>query len=174
MDDQLTRALRSLPRDQARPGFAEAVRRRLEERNHRRSFAVAPLRLAVAAACLLLLVLGAREWRHHHQRQQTAARLAALESESRILAAELESLRRQLTMAEPVVYLGGNNDLDLVLDLAQLQRTGLRPQDLRGNRLPGSEIWNAGPPNTAPRFAAPGPAEALPAHFQPPINPTIY
>ncbi len=181
MDDRISRALQSLPRTEARPGFTDAVRRRLAERRvhgHRHP-AHWPVRLAVAAACLLLLVLGTREWWHHHRRQQTTARLAALENEHRALVSELESLRRQMNRARPVVYLGGNNELDLVLDLAELQRAGFRPSAFRTDRPPMSEVrppWaqRAGAGWPAPRVAGPGRPDPRPAHFEVPRRPTIY
>jgi len=170
MDDKLSSALRSLPRAEARPGFTDAVWSRLEERRvprpdlGHRHLARWPMRLAAAAVCLLLLVLGTREWWHHHQLQQTTARLTALENERRALVSELESLRRQMDMAQPVVYLGGNNELDLVLDLAALQRAGLEPGDFRTGRF-----QTAGSRVAGPRLAGP-----TTAHFPQPTKPTIY
>jgi hypothetical protein len=167
-DDKLSHALRSLPRTAARPGFTDAVRRRIEADSPSgrrvRGPAHWPVRAALAAVCLLLLVLGGREGYHHHQRQQTMARLAKLEAERQALVAELESLHRQMDMAQPVVYLGGNNELDLVLDLAELQRAGYRPADFRAEPRRQAGPRQAGPRQAGPRLA----------NFEEPRTPTIY
>ena len=51
------------------------------------------------------------------------------------IRAQNAELRRQMAGARPVVYLGGSNDLDLVLDLAQARRDGVRPEDVRRGLL---------------------------------------
>jgi hypothetical protein len=69
-----------------------------------------------------------------------------------------------MDMAQPVVYLGGNDDLDVVLDLAELQRAGLRP---------------GGPPtgllaSPAPQTSELQPAGPRAARYEEPRRPTIY
>ncbi len=117
-DTELHNVLKSLPRERASVGFTGRVLRRLE-RPTRRSM---PRWAPVAAAAILLLTLGFgwREWRH----RQTAADLAALLAEKQALQAELEDLRRLTADARPVVYLGSDDRVDLVLDLARFSRHG--------------------------------------------------
>jgi hypothetical protein len=194
MDDQLTGALKSLPRERAGPGFTAGVLHRLEE--PRRPVHGGPARwpvLAATAAVLLLSVaLGAREWWHFHQRQGATVRLQALEQERLALAAELAELRRQITEAEPVVYLGGSNDLDLVLDLERAKRAGVRPEDISRGLLKASRLVRPGRAWARPAYGTPaesvsaagvrprGPAPAptgagvYPARLDEPRTPTIY
>ncbi len=174
MDDQLNSALRSLSRHRASAGFTAGVLRRLDDRHRPRARSWVsgrgPLLAAAAALVLLVVGFGSREWWHLHQRQQATARLATLEQERRVLAAELAELQGQVAGAQPVVYLGGSNDLDLVLDLAQVRRTGARPEDLpqgllRAYRLSLSDRGAAGRAVERPAFgkpasAGPGPARA--------------
>ncbi len=130
MDDKLSRTLASLPRERAGADFTAGVLRRLEApRLPQRRLAPARWPLLAAAAVLLLVAgLGAREWWHLHQRQRVIARLDALEAERVELVAELDALRRLSAQAQPVVYLGGNDEVDLVLDVARLQRVGYSPR----------------------------------------------
>ena len=164
MDDKLRSALKSLPRERAGAGFTAGVLGRLEERQRPaaafRGAGRWPL-LAAAAVLLLAVTLGAREWWHFHQQQQATARLAGMEQERQVLVAELAELRRQVAGAQPVVYLGGSNELDLVVDLAQARRAGLRPEDiprglLRAYRLSLSD-------QAAERRAVARPAYGVPA-----------
>lgn len=133
MDDKLSRALRSLPRERARPGFTDRVLRRLEEPAKRpRLFPAVFRRPLLAAAVLLVFAVGGRGWWLHFQQQQHLARLASIESERRALLSELESIQRQVAEARPLVYLGGSNDIDVVVDLEHLRQGKYRLPD----RLP--------------------------------------
>ncbi len=212
MDDPLSSALRSLPRHRASAGFTSDVLRRLDDRHRPRARSRGPagrgpagrdsvrwpLLAAAAALALLVVGFGAREWWHLHQRQQATAHLATLEQERRLLAAELAELQAQVTGAQPVVYLGGSNDLDLVLDLEQVRRTGARPEDLpqgllrayrlslsdrgsaaraAGGRAPGMDRRAAaGRAVERPAYAGPGPARAgmRPARLDERRTRTIY
>ena len=122
-DDRLRQALRSLPRAQARPGFTGQVLRRLEE--ERSGFLPPRWAWAAAAAVLVLaLAFGWRDWQHRQQRSATLAQLEALLLEKRQLEAELVALQQLTADARPVVYLGGNERVDLVLDLARFHSRG--------------------------------------------------
>ncbi len=123
-ENRLSEAFESLPREQAGPAFTTAVLRRLEAPPRRR--ALAPLRLAAAVACLLAVVLGGHQLWNESQRQQSLARLEVMRVERRALEVEMRQLRRMAADARPVVYLGGNDDLDLVLDLSRLASRGSR------------------------------------------------
>ena len=117
--DAVRDALRALPDVAARPGFTAAVLERLD--------AVAPAAAAPfgvrrparawATAVGLLLVVGAGLLGTVAERQAAREqRLAAVREESAALRRELESVRQQL-QTPPLFYLGGNERVDVVLDL---------------------------------------------------------
>ncbi len=117
--DSVSQALKSLPREQAGLGFTAGVLRRIE----------APPRLlparwitatAMAAAMVLALGFGWREWRH----RQATENLQVMLAEKQELEAELRALRRLTAEARPVVYLGSDSQVDLVLDLGRFRRQG--------------------------------------------------
>ena len=129
MEDKLSRALRSLPRQQARPGFSDRVLRRIDDLDTRPEQASRARRwrwpaMVAAAACLLVFTTSARDWWEQHQQRQGLARLASIESERQALLIELESLQRQMARARPQIYVGGTNDIDFVLDVGRLRRSG--------------------------------------------------
>jgi len=125
-EERLTAALRSLPREQARPGFTGRVLRRLDE--DRPGAAGAPARwvwmTAAAAVVVLALSFGWRDWRHQQERAENLARLETLLIDKQELEAELESLQRLTAEARPVVYLGGDEKVELMLDLVRFHRRG--------------------------------------------------
>ncbi len=117
---ELDRLLAELPRERASRGFREQLMTRLDGPPRPR-----PVRrlLAVVAAAALLVAIAllfrpaptpdpgnAERWRAEH----------------RSMMAELEALKASLgTEPVPVIYLGGDEQLDLVLDLAPVW--GLEP-----------------------------------------------
>ena len=132
-DDQLQEALSSLPRERAGLGFTAGVLRRIEAPGPR--FLAAPWsRWAAAAAAVLVLTLGLgwREWRH----RQSAERLRVLLAEKHELEAEIEALRRLAAEASPLVYLGSEDRVDLVLDLERFRRRGGFGSNLSAFELP--------------------------------------
>jgi hypothetical protein len=145
--DPLAAALRALPRESAGEGFTARVLAGLD-----RAPAAARRRppLAVAAAATLAsLGLGALVWALLSSGQLAGlpdrpgpepsrrARLEALETERARLAVELAEIRRLAEEPTPVVYLGGDDEVDLVLDLGRLARerpagpSPTRPVDYR-------------------------------------------
>ena len=133
-DDRISAALESLPREEAGTDFTAGVLRRLEERPRRLFTARWAMAAAAAAIVVLALGFGWREWRHQQQRRQAVAQLEMLLAEKQELEAELRSLRRLSSRARPVVYLGGNENVDLVLDLARLRSRGGWPANLEAPR----------------------------------------
>lgn len=94
--------------------FAEQLWSRFRARRRRR-------RLALAAAAGTLLALG---WTVDLRGPADSVRpeipqrqLAALESEQRMLQQQLAELRTLAAETRPVIYLGGDESLDLVLSL---------------------------------------------------------
>lgn len=115
-DHSLGRLLRELPRETARPGFTQRVLARLDEPA---KIAASPrvwrLRLAVAATALLA-VASAGLVRYEQSRK--AERAAEARQALQEIRAEHDRLERELrALSEPpVIYLGGDERLDLVVD----------------------------------------------------------
>ncbi len=121
-DNRLSEILQSLPRERAGGDFTARVRSRIEKRPTLLGAAWSRPALAAAMALIALtLGFGWREWRHAKAQTATVARLELLLEEKQALEAELVSLRRLASDARPVVYLGGNEQVDLVLDLERLR-----------------------------------------------------
>jgi len=128
MEDQLERLLRELPREKARQGFTARVLARLDR-------APAPRvgwrpRLATAAAVVMLA--GSALGLVHYERMeaQRAARQARAQQLLRELRAEHGQIKRELEALPdpPVIYLGGNEDMDLVVDLRRVHKAdGVQP-----------------------------------------------
>jgi hypothetical protein len=120
--DPLHDALRALPRERASDGFGERLRARLDEPASRRLGVARPF--ALAAGLCAALAAGWL-WREQALDRQRQSRLSELKREQRALAAELAAIR-QAADVSPVLYLGGDDRTDVVVDLARLaeSRTG--------------------------------------------------
>ena len=124
-EERLSEALRALPAAEPSPTFTARVLSRL---------AVAPARAprrrvpawAAAAAAVALLIAALWGGRAALKVQRTAA----LRSETEELARELEALRQAAERPAPVLYLGGNEEVDLVLDLSTLPLAAAVPAPL--------------------------------------------
>ncbi|MEO6192839.1 MAG: hypothetical protein ABIS20_07505 [Thermoanaerobaculia bacterium] len=119
-DHRLGDLLRELPRESARPGFtARLLQRmqRLEAPERRRSMPRLALAGAMAAFAITAGVLvDARRDALEAVRAQRA--LAEIRAEHGRLEREVRELSQP-----PVVYLGGNENVDLVLDLGKVGET---------------------------------------------------
>lgn len=111
--------LRELPRERAREGFTARVMARLDAPEPkpwlqpRLFFATAALAAVVASAAILQV----------HAGRQEALRTAEARKMLRELRSEHASLKQELqTLTQPpVVYLGGDEEVDLVVDLSRVQ-----------------------------------------------------
>jgi hypothetical protein len=139
MEDQhLGRLLRELPREKARQGFTLRVLARLDAAPSRglpRGLLWRP-RLAAAFTALVMMSASTAGLVHYEQREaQRAARVARAQQLLRELRAEHGQIKRELESlpaAPPVVYLGGNEDMDLVVDMRQVREgDGMRPATYR-------------------------------------------
>ena len=119
-DHGLGRLLRELPRERAREGFTARVLARLDAwpepsvwRRPRLVFAAAALAAVMVSAGLLQV----RAERVEEVRKTEARRIL------RELRSEHESLKQELQelSGPPVIYLGGNEKVDLVVDLSRVQ-----------------------------------------------------
>ncbi len=119
-DQRLGDLLRELPREHARPGFTARVLERLE--------APAPasrpnVRLLLAAAALVLTTVSAGVVIDRQSGSRESLEEAQAQRILQDLRAEHERLERELEelSGPPVVYIGGNEEVDLVLDLGQVR-----------------------------------------------------
>jgi hypothetical protein len=113
-EEELRSLLRSLPRERASDGFTDEVLSRLDLA---RPFYRQP-RYALAAGLVLVAAgwFGAGRWQEVRQAEQTRQRIQALRT-------ELEQLQSSVTLLRdlaPVLYLGGDEDVDLVIDMRHL------------------------------------------------------
>jgi len=133
MEDQhLDRLLRELPREQARQGFTRRVLARLDAPSAPRAGWRWPQRqLAAVLTVAVALTAGAGGLAHYQRVEaQRAARQARAQQLLRELRAEHGQIKRELESLPqpPVVYLGGNEDMDLVVDLSRVREVnGVRP-----------------------------------------------
>jgi hypothetical protein len=122
-DHRLGDLLRELPSEQARPGFTARVLNRLDAPEHRRSLP----RLALATALAVVLAITAGVLVDARRDALEAARDRQALQEIRAEHGRLEREIQDLSQP-PVVYLGGNENVDLVLDLGTTGGTeGAKP-----------------------------------------------
>jgi hypothetical protein len=123
-DQQLGRLLRELPEEKARPGFTARVLARLDE-PERQSIAWWP-RLAWAGIPTMLLVVGISIGLLNNRPDALSPDRAA---EARQILDELRAEQERLEQdfqvlrgseQEGVVYLGGNEEIDLVVDMSNV------------------------------------------------------
>lgn len=120
LDDPILGALAELPRERAGQGFTARTVGRAAEADE--APARAWPRTAVAAAAALVVVSGLSAWRLERARRLESFRgeVSDLQTTHRLLEQELRELRA--AEKPPVVYLGGDDNVDLYLDLAELER----------------------------------------------------
>lgn len=119
-DDPILRALSELPRERAGEAFTSRVVARAGEAVEEPSRGWPRAAAAVAAA--LVLVSGVTAWQLERSRRLENIRgeVSELQSTHRMLEQELRELRA--AEKPPVVYLGGDDNVDLYIDLAELER----------------------------------------------------
>ena len=146
-DDSLNRALGDLPRERASGAFTQKVLANHERRRPTGWRGLTKLRwaLVAASAALVLLVggLALKESRQERSERALVQRAEQLRTEYRLLQKELATVRRVMDEHSPRIYLGGNERVDLVFDLAPVAArpaaSRVRPAVLEENRL-GQEL----------------------------------
>lgn len=148
-DRHLRDALRALPRARPSGDFTDRVLARAAPGSERARALPATLRWAVAATLAGTALAGVLAFPgappravERATRGPDSARIEALETERLRLAAELDEIRRlaaSLREPAPMLYLGGDEEVDLVLDLDRLAqgrpgRAGATPAAYRGRR----------------------------------------
>jgi hypothetical protein len=119
--DPLDELLQGLPRVQASEGFTGRVLAGLERRPRRATRSGAVGWAAAAALLLVALIVGGLRV-EQQQTAERASRAAELRSEHESLRRDLARLKSQAEQERPVVYLGGTDQIDLVLDLTSVER----------------------------------------------------
>ena len=121
IDDELQQAMQGLKSLHASPGFTDRLLERLDSRKAQRA---RRRRLGISGAAIGVLALLATLTVNESTTTPTAAELAIearqLREEHDRLRSDLEDLSARARDAAPVLYLGGDDDLDLVLDLAPI------------------------------------------------------
>ena len=120
-DEDVSRLLRELPREEPSFDFTARVLAKVDSssRSGRRNRAST---LAWVGVALLGVVVSQGYFRERYQRSKAAARVRELRDEYRELQTELEKLRTLTRELEPVLNLGGTEDVDFVFDLRELAR----------------------------------------------------
>jgi hypothetical protein len=119
MSDELRRLLRGVPADEPGPHFTAGVLARLERPagGRRRGLGQLP---AWAAAVAIVVALSAGWAVIATRAAAQERRKAELVRESAAIAAELRELRQEATRPAPMLYIAGNEEVDVVLDLSSL------------------------------------------------------
>jgi hypothetical protein len=120
-DEDVSRMLQELPREEPSLDFTARVLAKVDARSHvpRRGGA---LKLAWLGAALLGVFLAQGYLRERYRQSAAAARVRELRDEYRELQSELEKLRSLTQELEPVLDLGGTEDVEFVFDLRELAR----------------------------------------------------
>ncbi len=113
-EEPIRNLLRRLPREKASAGFTSQVMSRLDET---RRPVWAPPRLALAGSLVLILGLwiGIGQWQ--------ADQDAQVDARINTLRAEIQQAQKDILLLKdlaPILYLGGDEGVDFVLDLRQL------------------------------------------------------
>jgi hypothetical protein len=113
-EERLRNLLGSLPRERASDGFTERVMQRLDEAG--KPLFLRP-RLVWATVTLLVAAgLGVHQWQATVERQRRDARIRSIKTQIEDVQKDIRLLRD----LAPVLYLGGNENVDFVLDLKRL------------------------------------------------------
>jgi hypothetical protein len=136
LGDPILRDLRELPRETAAPGFTARVVERAGSADFDDRETPRLPRAVLAAAALLVLVSGVAAWRLEKERRREAwlDQVQAMQLESARLQRDLVELRAAET--PPILYLGGDDRVDLFLDLAEGARVaGAQPASLSTSQV---------------------------------------
>lgn len=124
-DQRMTDLLRALPGERASEDFNQRLLARLDEPLPARAGGGRWIGFGAAALALLLLVPLSGKLLPHRQVEPGEARLLLnqIQSEHRQLERELQALRQmRAEQPEPVLYLGGDDNVDYVVDLGQVRQ----------------------------------------------------
>jgi len=134
--DPLTAAFARLPRQRPSAGFTDEL---LAELNRRGPVQRRPTGRLVWATVMSLIVAAMLAVGYGYQKQQAAKRayrdqVEELRSRYEELLDEVASVRQEVATPETRLYLGGDESVDLVLDLSQTPTYQTNRQDLKDVR----------------------------------------
>jgi hypothetical protein len=128
-EQELRSRLREDP-EKASPGFTRSVLARVDERPQSSWLTISP-QLAAAAAVVLLLVGGLIGARFGPQPEETASDREQLLREYIAMQSELQQIRRLADDTGPVLYLGGDESVEVLYDLRDyVDSNNIRPASL--------------------------------------------
>jgi hypothetical protein len=117
-------------KEKASPGFTQSVLARVDERPQTSWLTITP-GLAAAAAVVLLLIGGFIGARFRTQPEETASSREQLLREYIAMQSELEEIRRMADDTGPVLYLGGDESVEVLYDLRDyVDSPNIRPASL--------------------------------------------
>ena len=140
-NEDVERLLRELPRDQPPADFTDRVLARLDARAARARGRRSSL-LAAAAAVAAVVVWTSGYLAERYERSSAAERVESLRREYRDLRDELDQVRALAEQLEPVLRLGGTEDVEFVFDLRELAADGEHPREDSPAATPASHVPN--------------------------------
>jgi hypothetical protein len=135
-DKRMDDLLRTLPKERAGEGFTYRVVERLDQ-------APVKSRARLAVALVLLLLLSAVAGVFFFQQAEKAQlreEIASLRAEHRALSEELHRVMEQSAGIHPVLYLGGDDRRDYVLDVKKFVRERKPPPHMLPLKYTGGPI----------------------------------
>lgn len=122
-DEDVGNLLRKLPKQKASSGFTSRLMEKLPGKPPSVHHWMRPA-FAVAAAAVLILVASSAwdYWREAQGRAEAVQRVETLRNEYESLQKELEELKALAAESQPVLSLGGTQQVDFLMDLRALSR----------------------------------------------------
>jgi hypothetical protein len=120
-DEDVSRMLRRLPREEPSRDFTARVLAKVDARS-RVPRSSGALTYVWVGGLLLGVFLAQGYIRERYRQSKAATRIQELRDEYRELEGELEKLRALTQELEPVLDLGGTEDVEFVFDLRELAR----------------------------------------------------
>lgn len=116
-DEQLNELLKRLPRRDSSSGFTGRLLARLDETRNR------PVLFPWAAAAALISMVTVAGLTGHYfiDKEQQRQKIEAFRAEQQEIVLELQELKRLAEESNPVIYLGGNEDVEYVIDLRAVE-----------------------------------------------------
>ncbi len=126
-DEDIGNLLRKVPKQKASSNFTSRLMEKLPEKLPEKPPSVPywrrPAFAAAAAAVLIVAASSAWDyWREAQERAEAAQRVEALRNEYESLQKELEELKVLAAESQPVLSLGGPQEVDFLRDLRALSR----------------------------------------------------
>ena len=154
-DEQLNQLFKSLPREEADDYFTKRVSAHLGSQKKERSvggmkLVLAGTALATICAFLLPILLKPTE---NPERKALVDELAAIRAEHTALASQAATMEKENDQL-PVLYLGGDDKNDYVLDLAKLSHRDSNSGGLRARPATYQTQENTLNPDMNPRVPA--------------------